>query len=226
MADGHNAPRAAKPRPPLSLALILEEAVALIDSEGLARSTMRDLAARLGCTDMALYRYVASRGELHDAIIDMLLDRISLPADAGLRWDERLNVAYSSLFRIYREHPQMLPALLNRPLALRSIGRGLSEARAMLAACGFDEQQASGIMAALSAYTLGYATLICGGFFTQARPAEHKGSRARRRPLGSDCPGLPAEADWQAYEQRFDRGLGALLAGLRQQYERPSAPSY
>jgi len=49
---------------------ILEAAIGLIEAQGLNQLSMRTLAAQLGVTPNALYRYFASKGELEVAVAD------------------------------------------------------------------------------------------------------------------------------------------------------------
>ncbi|MBB2938566.1 AcrR family transcriptional regulator [Amycolatopsis bartoniae] len=60
---------------------------AALDGGNLDTLTMRELAARLGVTHGALYRWVPSRDALFDMISEVVVDRI-LPADepTGARW--------------------------------------------------------------------------------------------------------------------------------------------
>jgi AcrR family transcriptional regulator len=57
----------------LNRSRIVEAAIKLIDEEGLASLTARQLAARLGCKAMSLYNHIASMDDLLDAIVDELL---------------------------------------------------------------------------------------------------------------------------------------------------------
>lgn len=58
------------PRPSLSLDRIVAAAVAVAESEGLAAVSMSRVAAELGASTMALYRYVASKDELLALMMD------------------------------------------------------------------------------------------------------------------------------------------------------------
>jgi AcrR family transcriptional regulator len=61
---------AAAPRSTLSHRQIAAEAVELADAEGLDAVSMRRLAAKLGVAAMALYRYVTSKQELFELMVD------------------------------------------------------------------------------------------------------------------------------------------------------------
>ncbi len=60
------------PKPTLTVQQIVEQAIALADAEGIDNVSMRRVAERLGVGAMSLYRYVPSKAEL----LDLMLDRI------------------------------------------------------------------------------------------------------------------------------------------------------
>ncbi|WP_330457739.1 TetR/AcrR family transcriptional regulator [Streptomyces sp. NBC_00820] len=61
---------------------ILDAALALADERGLEAVSMRALAERVGVTPMALYRHVADKAALLDAMVGRLLGAL-LPPEAG-----------------------------------------------------------------------------------------------------------------------------------------------
>ncbi|GAA0942034.1 TetR/AcrR family transcriptional regulator [Actinocorallia libanotica] len=84
-------PRSSRgPQPALTLDRIARAAVALCDAEGLEALTMRRLAAELGTGTMSLYRYVQSKSDLVDLMVDLTLEEIPRPSHpdwrAGLHW--------------------------------------------------------------------------------------------------------------------------------------------
>lgn len=58
------------PKPSVTPADVVEAAIALADADGLRAVTMQAVAARLGLTTMALYRYFPSKEAITDAIVD------------------------------------------------------------------------------------------------------------------------------------------------------------
>src|SRR6476469_1137265 len=67
----------------LSLERVFTETLALIDEQGIAMASMRSVGERLGVRAMALYRYVASREELFDLVVERVVDE--LEADPGVQ---------------------------------------------------------------------------------------------------------------------------------------------
>ena len=72
----------------LSRGLILDAAVALVDSEGLDGLSMRKLGAALGVEAMTLYHYVPNKAALLDGLVEWVLQHsATAPALAdGLSW--------------------------------------------------------------------------------------------------------------------------------------------
>jgi AcrR family transcriptional regulator len=78
--------RAKGPKPSLSLDRIVAAGVAVAKSEGLAAVSMSRVAAQLGSSTMALYRYVTSKDELLALMMDMAVGPPpSEPPGAGWR---------------------------------------------------------------------------------------------------------------------------------------------
>ena len=73
-------------REPLSRERILETASHLADQNGIESLTMRKLARELGVEAMSLYNHVASKGDLVDAMVDLVVREIELPS-SGEAWD-------------------------------------------------------------------------------------------------------------------------------------------
>ncbi|THV23584.1 GntR family transcriptional regulator [Glycomyces paridis] len=123
------APRRGIAKPTASLELtrerVLEEAVAIADTEGLEAVSMRAVAARCGVAPMSLYRFVESREELVTAMCDSAYERLTYEGDAeDGPWRARIEAIAAGLWRVHRAHPwlgQVHP--LTRPLPLPNLMR-------------------------------------------------------------------------------------------------------
>src|SRR4051794_13389309 len=73
-------------RIPLSRERVLAAAIALADEGGIESLSMRKLARELGVEAMSLYNHVANKGDLVDAIVDLVVGEIDLPS-AAEEWD-------------------------------------------------------------------------------------------------------------------------------------------
>ena len=65
-------------RPPLDRTQVVEAAIRLADEDGIEPPSMRRLADALGVTPMALYKHVANREQLIDAMVDHVVAEIDV----------------------------------------------------------------------------------------------------------------------------------------------------
>jgi AcrR family transcriptional regulator len=109
------------PKPSLTRERIVTAAIALADTDGLASLSMQNLAERLGCAKMALYRYVPGKAELVALMIDTALGEP--PAAPGVSagkaetgkageagWRVALREWALTIFERYRAHPWSIEA--------------------------------------------------------------------------------------------------------------------
>jgi AcrR family transcriptional regulator len=78
-----NAAADAEPRKRLSRERVLSAAITQADAAGLEALTMRTLAELLEVAPMALYRYVANKDDLVDAMVDVVFGEIGVPSGGG-----------------------------------------------------------------------------------------------------------------------------------------------
>ncbi|MGV0868866.1 TetR/AcrR family transcriptional regulator [Corynebacterium kalidii] len=104
------------PRRKLTLDQVVATAVDLADTAGVDALSMRSLAQQLGIGTMSLYRYVPSKTELLDLMLDSVIG--PTPArDAASRQDWRtfLSVTAHESRRMFLAHPWALHANWSRP---------------------------------------------------------------------------------------------------------------
>jgi AcrR family transcriptional regulator len=112
---GHRAMGSRGPKPTLTLDRIAAAAVHIADAEGLSAASMQRVAARLGFTKMALYRYLPGKNEL---VALMLEHALGGPPDLhGMPWRPGLWTWAHALLTAHLRHPWTVEAvLLPRPL--------------------------------------------------------------------------------------------------------------
>ena len=94
----------AHPRSPLTRERVLSTAVALADQGGIESLSMRKLAQALDVVPMALYRHVANKDELLDALVDVVIEEIDPPLE-GADWKVALRTRILSARRALLRHP-------------------------------------------------------------------------------------------------------------------------
>ena len=93
------------PKPGLSLDRIVQAAVRIADTEGLGAVSMSKVAAEVGVTAMALYRYVGNKGELLALMVDAALGDPPEVPRPGQGWRAGLAEWGWAEGAAYRRHP-------------------------------------------------------------------------------------------------------------------------
>ncbi len=102
------------PKPGLSLERIVDSGVGLAASEGLEAVSMNRLATELGTGAMSLYRYVSSKAELVDLMVDAALG--PMPAVAtGTGWRQALEQLAWAYREALRRHTWILRVPITAP---------------------------------------------------------------------------------------------------------------
>ncbi|GAA5107706.1 TetR/AcrR family transcriptional regulator C-terminal domain-containing protein [Alloalcanivorax gelatiniphagus] len=164
--DDEPAPSA---RVPLSRERIVSAALDFIDANGLPGLTMRRLGEQLGVEAMALYRYVPSKEELLDAVVESLVAQvraddvvIDSPRDG---WQDFLQRLAHGVRRMALAHPKAFPLVASRPAEapwLRPPLRSLEWVETFLSGLsdeGFSDEAAIEGYRAYTSFLLGHLLL-------------------------------------------------------------------
>lgn len=156
-------------RVPLSRARIVSAALDFIDDNGLPGLTMRRLGEQLGVEAMALYRYVPSKRDLLDAVVDSLVADVrdndvvlDAPRDG---WQDFLQRLAHGVRRMALTHPKAFPLVASRPAEapwLRPPLRSVEWVETFLSGLldeGFSEEAAIEGYRAYTSFLLGHLLL-------------------------------------------------------------------
>jgi AcrR family transcriptional regulator len=207
----------------LSRGLILDAAVALVDSEGPDGLSMRKLGAALGVEAMTLYHYVPNKAALLDGLVEWVLQHsVTAPALAdGLSWDRMLRRYAETLRTTLLGHPGVLPLLFARPAVTPQTLKAVEDGLRVLSEAGFALPRALDMINVLSIFVVGH-TMAEVGTADVSRRGDPGSAAALAQLEASDLPlvietaRLTQEAD---DESRFLFGLDALLCGFARQQE-------
>jgi AcrR family transcriptional regulator len=144
--------------------VILRASLDLADERGLAAVTMGAVADRLGVTPMALYRHIANKADLLDAIVESLLMEIAVP-DARLPWRQRLAAVGRAARDSARRHPDVFPLLLQRAANTPGGRRVRDAVCAALRDAGLPDDQVLRVERLLSTFVMGFAVSEASGRF-------------------------------------------------------------
>jgi TetR/AcrR family transcriptional regulator, tetracycline repressor protein len=153
----------------LSLDRIVDSTLELIDEQGLGAASMRAVAARLGVEAMSLYKYVATRDELFDAVVDKVVNELTDDPDVQLHptdgWRPWLYAMGCGVRRYARAHPHAFPLVATRPAAAPWVNPPLRSLRWIEAFLdglhreGFTDEQLLFTYRIFNSFLLGYLLL-------------------------------------------------------------------
>ncbi|HEU5471430.1 MAG TPA: TetR/AcrR family transcriptional regulator [Actinophytocola sp.] len=139
------------PKPGMSVDRIVQAAIDLADTEGMAAVSMQRVASEFGFTTMSLYRYVPGKSELIDLMVDSVLgDPPDLTAIPG-GWRPRLAAWARLTMDCFLRHPWFLPEALQRMMGPRQIS-WLECAVAALAESGLTGEELLGSVLIVNGY--------------------------------------------------------------------------
>ncbi|MET9887578.1 TetR/AcrR family transcriptional regulator [Streptomyces sp. NPDC006430] len=98
------------PKPSLSVERIVESALDIADTEGLDALSMQGVAARLGVTTMALYRYVPGKAEMLDLMVDASFGPAPAVTDVPGGWRPQLTAWARQCWEQYQRRPWIVSA--------------------------------------------------------------------------------------------------------------------
>lgn len=158
LGDAHQDRAKPGPRASLSLDRILETAILIADARPEAAVSFRQLAARLGCTPMGLYTYVADKREL----LDLMYDRVhaELPQPRGTTWQARAGSWASELMEMHLRHPWTREVSLARAVLGPNEQKAFERLLEVLAPANLETADALTLVATLFSLARAAATTI------------------------------------------------------------------
>jgi TetR/AcrR family transcriptional regulator, tetracycline repressor protein len=144
------------PRNTLSRGRIVEAALALLDAEGFEAVTMPAVARHLGVGTMSLYRHVADKDDLIDAVTEHVLGRVAVPDGEPDDWERRVVGYLRALREAAIAHPALSRIIAQRGLTVGPVFDQLEAVHAVLRAAGFSDLDAVRAFYTLLTYVLGF----------------------------------------------------------------------
>jgi AcrR family transcriptional regulator len=202
----------------LSRERVLDAAVANADAGGLEALSMRTLAEMLEVAPMALYRHVASKDDLIDAMVDVVFSEIGVPSGGG-DWQTAMRQRTIAVRDGLSRHRWAIGLMESRrtpgPANLRHhdavIGR--------LRAAGFSVEMAAHAYSLLDSYVYGFALTKMNLPFEPADVGDVAESMLQPFPVNA-YPNLAEFITEHVmkpgydYGDEFEYGLDVILDGL------------
>ncbi|NMR28492.1 TetR/AcrR family transcriptional regulator C-terminal domain-containing protein [Crystallibacter degradans] len=214
-------------KPRLDRQRILEAGAEFIEQFGPRHLTMRRLGTELGVEAMSLYRYIPSRENLLDGIVEVVIDELykdpEVYPEPRHGWQDYLLRLAHGLRRLALAHPQVFPLIATRPTEapwvrppLRSL-RWVESFLKALTSAGFSDQAAVDAYRAFSSFLLGHLLLEVAALGADVGPVDDVEPRPPRSTDLDDYPllqRLQERLSEDRSEQEFEESLESLLDRL------------
>ena len=206
--------RTGGPAVPLTGERIVRAAMALIDREGLDQLSFRRLAADLGCEAMSIYHHIPSKAHLMDALVDIMLAEIAVPA-AGEKpdWLERMRLTAHSFRAMALKHPNFFSYFaVHRLNTLRGV-TFIDAVIGILRTAGFPDGEAARYFREIGYYLMGAALDETAGYARGPSAVEPVSGEV----IAASFPNLNAAAPFfqpTHFQKTFETGLEILLDGI------------
>ena len=139
----------------LSRERIRAAALELVDREGVEGLTMRALGRECGVRAMSLYRYIANKDDLLDAVQEGIVAQMQ-PIEAGLPWRAAVEASAREFRRVLAQHPRAI-GLFVRPATTKQSLDQLERVWSILIEAGLSEVDALLALQSLLAFVVGQA---------------------------------------------------------------------
>lgn len=195
---------------------IRDEALKLIDAEGIEAFSTRRLGAALGCEAMAIYWYYPSKDALLDAVVEALIARMPIEPSASGDWIDALRKLAHGYRRLAHLHPHAFPLLATRRFATEGTWRFLEGVFELARKAGLDDRTTARFYRLVSGYCSGVALNELAGL-KEAELATASPEAAAAAAARETFPRLTSVFSWlepEHFDDVFDFGLELLLEAL------------
>jgi AcrR family transcriptional regulator len=212
------------PKPSLTLAKIVEAAIELADAEDIGAVSMRRVATKLNVGTMSLYRYIPSKAELLDLMIDKIQGELLAPPDTSTGWRKGLEQVARGTWELYQRHNWLLHVSEARPLLGPNSTRGTDYALTVLAGSGLNDIERMSTIVTIYGYVSGHARnhidaiqaaertgVTDEQFWSAQEPFLAKAMLSGEYP---QLAALPGEIYGEVFHSAFEFGLQRLLDGI------------
>ncbi len=189
---------------------IIQAAAGIVEAGGYEDMSIRNPAAQLGVSPMALYRHIRDKDDLLNEVVDILLAQVWRPRADEHDWQTWIIEAAANLRRFLVTQPAGLHVYLRHPVVSPAAEERMDAMLGVLRRAGLDEGTARSAYGALHTYTIGFAAL--------------EASRAGWVPDDGDVNSLAKQLAAYTTAGQFMDGLRYLLAGISRQVQTGRPP--
>jgi AcrR family transcriptional regulator len=212
-------------------------ALDLVDASGLSALSMRSVADQLGVEAMSLYRHVANKDTLLDALVDRVIDEMVLPTPVEserLGWRAALAFRAHSMRDVLLRHPWAAGLIEGRttPTEIRLTFN--EHSTRMLLDHGLSPEKSYAALLAIDSYVYGFVAQevwfpvsreerpeLIAGMQAQIDPRRFRGLAATMQFLLTRGETGVGAGSRKGQDADFGFGLDAMLHGLAANVAKP-----
>ena len=187
----------------LSRDRVLRAAVAIADDAGIESLSMRKLAEDLGVVPMALYKHVASKEELLDGMIDVVVGEIDPPV-LGTGWKSGVRHRILSARQSLLRHPWASRVMESKKNPTPVVLEYMDSMIGIFRAGGFSVSLTHHVMHVIGSRILGFTQEL----FNDSRTVDPEVQAVMLRELGGKYPNVVAIATAASHEGESVVGQG------------------
>jgi AcrR family transcriptional regulator len=203
--------------------VIVDAALAVVDSEGLDALTMRTVAATLRTGAASLYAYVGSKEELIELVVDRVIGEVRFADQPDpSRWVAQVKDVAREMRRVFASHGDLARATFGRiPLGANAL-TGAERLLALMRAGGVPDRIAAKVVDLLALYVMGTAYEDSLTAMNDTTSGDQNRFITEMRDYLAALPSdrfpntvaLAEELTAGDQDERFEFGLEVLIRGL------------
>ncbi|WP_084027680.1 TetR/AcrR family transcriptional regulator [Mycobacterium avium] len=190
--------------------MVVAEALAIVDNEGLEALTMRRLATNLSVGVATVYATVASKELLFQALADAVIVEVPLECTASSATDALVEY-FLAMHEMIRRHPVVAQLSAMRPVLTETAFQMQERILELLRAGGLDAPSAASAYSTLGSYVLGFTLTGISRLDDQRREMVAQLPAQRFPQLHAAAPYFATQS---TDKSQFEEGLRAILKGL------------
>lgn len=197
----------------LSPEVVIEEALKLLEKEGLHRLTMRALADRLGIKAASLYNHFPDKSALLNQIQEAVLCKF-IPPKRLIPWQDHLRDLASSMRQGLTSHPYAIPLFANRPALSPTAFAQANTTFTVLRDAGFTPTQTAFLYQSLAVFVFGHASAEVGKVTDEDGQEDTPDFSKMNLDQFPTLKEMGPLVEWENFDTWFEIGLETLISGM------------
>jgi TetR/AcrR family transcriptional regulator, tetracycline repressor protein len=202
-------------REPLSVKLIHETTLEMIERDGLEALSMRGLAKTLGVDPMAIYHHIPNKASLLGGVYESILAELFENSEPQTTWQETLKNLARRFRSLATRYPKNFPGLIAASNTLPSMAQAVEVILELLLEAGLNPKTTVKVGDTVFAFVTGFVLLELNNLQNPApksRPSQGWPSQGDTEPVYAQR--WFEELQTNQFPESFEFGLQLLITGI------------